>query len=53
MMLFDHVTFETLIIDTHMELQSGAQGDMAGYTNLGCLNIEVVFEVTQWMVEIT
>lgn len=56
-MLFGHATFETLMIDIHMGLLvegcSLELGEMwAGYTNLGCLIMEVGFEVTQWMVEI-
>ena len=59
MMLFGHVTFERLMIDTKAivgrGLQSGAQGDVGdvGYTDLGCLSMEVIFKVIQWMVAVT
>lgn len=49
-MLFGHVTFETLIIDTQVGfLVEGCSLELremwAGYTNLGCLSTEVVFEI--------
>lgn len=58
MMLCGHVTFETLMINTHVGLLvEGCSLELremwAGYTNLGCLSTELVFEVTQWMIEIT